>query len=146
VPSRWRASLGADWLAPNGRPWGLRRLRLWHMRGVRGTAALGRTTLKSCPPTSTSRATQAQLQAAEDALTGLATFRVLRERLSSEVARSDRTGQPFAVLFVDLDNFKQVNDQFGHEAGNECAAGGARVWVAVCATPPGGALRRGRVT
>jgi len=44
---------------------------------------------------------------------------VLRDRLSSEVARSDRTGQSFAVLFVDLDNFKQVNDQFGHEAGNE---------------------------
>src|SRR5207245_9524855 len=64
-------------------------------------------------------ATQAQLQAAGDGLTGLATFRVLRDRLSSEVARSDRTGQPFAVLFVDLDNFKQVNDQFGHEAGNE---------------------------
>src|SRR3989454_12665642 len=42
-----------------------------------------------------------------------------RDRLASEVARSDRTGDPFAVLFVDLDNFKQVNDQFGHEAGNE---------------------------
>src|SRR5205814_10136020 len=119
-------------------------------------AALKRTPLKSCPPYLDKTATQAQLQAAEDALTGLSTFRVLRDRLSSEVARSDRTGQPFAVLFVDLDNFKQVNDQFGHEAGNEvlrraaleCGThirttdlaaryGGGRVGVGV--VPPGGA-------
>src|SRR5207249_7494745 len=74
------------------------------------------------------QATQAQLQAAEDALTGLATFRVLRDRLASEVARSDRTGQPFALLFVDLDNFKQVNDQFGHEAGDEVLRRAACAW------------------
>src|SRR5207245_5862252 len=69
---------------------------------------------------------QAQLQAAVDGLTGLATYRVLRDRLATEVARSDRTGDAFAVLFVDLDNFKQVNDQFGHEAGNEVLRGAAR--------------------
>ena len=71
-------------------------------------------------------AKHAQLQAAVDALTTLATYRVLRDRLASEVARSDRAGDPFAVLFVDLDNFKQVNDQFGHEAGNEVLRTAAR--------------------
>src|SRR6184192_3949272 len=106
-------------LAPNGRPWDCGACGYGTCQAFAEAAALERTTLKSCPPYLDKTATQAQLQAAEDGLTGLATFRVLRDRLSSEVARSDRTGQPFAVLFVDLDNFKQVNDQFGHEAGNE---------------------------
>jgi len=53
-----------------------------------------------------------------DALTGLASFRVLRDRLANEVARCHRSGEHFAVLFLDLDNFKQVNDRYGHEAGN----------------------------
>src|SRR5213078_1708205 len=106
-------------LAPNGRPWDCGACGYATCQAFAEASAVGRTTLKSCPPYLDKQATQAQLQAAEDALTGLATFRVLRDRLASEVARSDRTGQPFAVLFVDLDNFKQVNDQFGHEAGNE---------------------------
>jgi len=113
------AILGQIGLAPNGRPWDCGACGYGTCEAFAEAAALGRTTLKSCPPYLDKQATQAQLQAAEDALTGLATFRVLRDRLSSEVARSDRTGEPFAVLFVDLDNFKQVNDQFGHEAGNE---------------------------
>src|SRR5437762_6404993 len=106
-------------LAPNGRPWDCGACGYGTCQAFAEAAALERTTLKSCPPYLDKTATQAQLQAAEDGLTGLATFRVLRDRLSSEVARSDRTGQSFAVLFVDLDNFKQVNEQFGHEAGNE---------------------------
>ncbi len=61
-----------------------------------------------------------------DGLTGLATYRVLRDRLASEVARSERAGEHFAVLFVDLDHFKQVNDDFGHEAGNDVLRGAAR--------------------
>ena len=111
--------LGQIGLAPNGRPWDCGACGYPTCRAFADAAVLGRTTLKSCPPYLDKQATQAQLQAAVDALTGLATFRVLRDRLASEVARSDRTGDPFAVLFVDLDNFKQVNDQFGHEAGNE---------------------------
>ncbi len=111
--------------APNGKPWDCGACGYATCQLFAEAAALGRTTLKSCPPYLDKQARQAQLQAAVDGLTGLATFRVLRDRLSSEVARSGRTGDPFAVLFVDLDNFKQLNDQFGHESGNEvlrCAA------------------------
>jgi diguanylate cyclase len=50
------------------------------------------------------------------------------------VARSKRSGEPFAVLFVDLDNFKQVNDQYGHEAGNVVLKGTAGVLQGVVRT------------
>ncbi len=118
--------LGEIGLAPNGKPWDCGACGYASCRAFATAAALGRTTLKSCPPYLDKVARQAQLQAAVDGLTGLATYRVLRDRLAMEVARSDRTGDPFAVLFVDLDNFKQVNDQFGHEAGNEVLRGAAR--------------------
>src|SRR5207244_1764591 len=78
-------------LAPNGRPWDCGACGYGTCQAFAEAAALERTTLKSCPPYLDKTATQAQLQAAEDGLTGLATFRVLRDRLSSEVARSDRT-------------------------------------------------------
>jgi diguanylate cyclase (GGDEF)-like protein len=113
-------------LAPNGKPWDCGACGYATCRAFASAAALGRTTLKSCPPYLDKTARQAQLQAAVDGLTGLATYRVLRDRLASEVARSDRTGDPFAVLFIDLDHFKQVNDEFGHEAGNEVLRGTAR--------------------
>jgi diguanylate cyclase (GGDEF)-like protein len=113
-------------LAPNGKPWDCGACGYATCRAFASAAALGRTTLKSCPPYLDKQARQAQLQAAVDGLTGLATYRVLRDRLATEVARSDRTGDAFAVLFVDLDNFKKVNDEFGHEAGNEVLRGAAR--------------------
>lgn len=106
-------------LAPNGRPWDCGACGYTTCRAFAEAATLGRTTLKSCPPYLEKETRQAQMQAANDGLTGLASFRVLRDRLSNEVARSKRTGDAFAVLFADLDNFKQVNDQFGHEPGNE---------------------------
>ena len=118
--------LGQIGLAPNGKPWDCGACGYATCRAFATAAALGRTTLKSCPPYLEKQAQQAQMQAAVDSLTGLATFRVLRDRLASETARSARTGDAFAVLFVDLDNFKQVNDQFGHEAGNEVLRGAAR--------------------
>lgn len=82
----------------------------------------GRATLRQCPPYQERRAHEAQLQAAVDELTGLWTYRVLRDRLRQEMARSDRSAEPFGVVFIDLDRFKPVNDAFGHEAGNRVLA------------------------
>jgi diguanylate cyclase (GGDEF)-like protein len=105
-------------LAPNGRPWDSGACGYATCQEFAVAAAQGRTTLKSCPRYLERQASIAQQQAAVDALTGLASFRVLRDRLATEVARCHRTGDRFAVLFLDLDNFKEVNDRFGHEAGN----------------------------
>ncbi|HWC75788.1 MAG TPA: diguanylate cyclase [Gemmatimonadales bacterium] len=113
-------------LAPNGRPWDSGACGYRTCQEFAVAAAAGRTTLKSCPRYLERQAQIAQQQAAVDALTGLASFRVLRDRLANEVARCHRTGDRFAVLFLDLDNFKQVNDRFGHESGNALLKATAR--------------------
>jgi diguanylate cyclase (GGDEF)-like protein len=113
-------------VAPNGRAWDCGACGYRTCREFAGAMVKGRTTLRSCPPYLDRQARTAQQQAAVDGLTGLATFRVLRDRLGNEVARSKRSGESFAVLFVDLDHFKQVNDRFGHEAGNDVLRGAAR--------------------
>jgi len=58
-------------------------------------------------------------QAIHDPLTGLYNRRHLAEVLEREVRRAKRYGRPFTVMIVDLDNFKQVNDRYGHLGGDE---------------------------
>lgn len=55
-----------------------------------------------------------QKQAITDPLTGLGNSRRFREALASELKRSDRTGRPFSLVFVDVDDFKDINDRVGH--------------------------------
>jgi diguanylate cyclase (GGDEF)-like protein len=55
----------------------------------------------------------------EDPLTGLASSRAFYERFSHEIERMKRHGRPLALLYLDLDNFKQVNDEHGHRAGDQ---------------------------
>ncbi|NLI14635.1 GGDEF domain-containing protein [Pelotomaculum propionicicum] len=53
-----------------------------------------------------------------DSLTGLLNRRSFKEKLDAEVERSKRYNFPFSLLFIDLDNFKQVNDKLGHALGD----------------------------
>jgi diguanylate cyclase (GGDEF)-like protein len=56
--------------------------------------------------------------AVTDPLTGLVNYRKLVEVLDAEIKRCDRTGRPFAVLLLDLDGLKKINDSYGHLVGS----------------------------
>src|SRR6202043_3251466 len=55
-----------------------------------------------------------------DDLTGVGNRRYLLQRLTEECAKAERSGEPFALLVVDLDGFKAINDTHGHAAGDAC--------------------------
>jgi len=67
-------------------------------------------------------ADEVALSAATDGLTGCAVHRVFYERLETEVARSVRHGHPLSLLMIDVDEFKKVNDTFGHVVGDKVLA------------------------
>jgi diguanylate cyclase (GGDEF)-like protein len=64
--------------------------------------------------------TEAQQRAQTDPLTGVLNRRSLIERLDAACLRARARGLPIALLFIDLDHFKQINDSFGHQAGDAC--------------------------
>ena len=61
---------------------------------------------------------RARAEAGTDAVTGCMNHRAMRRRLDEEIGRAVRTGQPLSALLLDLDDFKLVNDQQGHAAGD----------------------------
>jgi len=65
--------------------------------------------------------------ATTDPLTGLRNRRYFQDRLREECARSDRTFQPLSLIMVDLDNFKRVNDAWGHPVGDDALVHAARL-------------------
>jgi diguanylate cyclase (GGDEF)-like protein len=60
--------------------------------------------------------------ARQDELTGVGNYRALHERLAAEISRHSRREREFALIVLDLDGFKQVNDRFGHLAGDKVLA------------------------
>ena len=60
-----------------------------------------------------------QRQALVDTLTGLANRRLCEAALEKEIGRADRYGEPFTLVVGDIDDFKTVNDRYGHQTGDE---------------------------
>ena len=61
---------------------------------------------------------RARLQARTDGLTGIANHRSFHESLSREIARADRTLGTFGLILIDIDDFKKINDTYGHLVGD----------------------------
>ena len=81
---------------------------------ISGTLAIGRDVTER-------KAVERQLQhqASYDALTGLPNRRLFHERLRDEITHADQLNRGLAVLFIDLDRFKEVNDTLGHSIGDQ---------------------------
>jgi len=94
--------------AGNGRDWLSERQQV--LRGVVDTLALALANLRL-------RETLRQ-QSIRDPNTGLYNRRYLEETSGRELRRMERSGQPLAMIMLDVDHFKQFNDTFGHEAGD----------------------------
>ena len=60
-----------------------------------------------------------QRQALVDSLTGLANRRLCEAALEKEIGRADRFDEPFSLIVGDIDDFKNVNDRYGHQTGDE---------------------------
>lgn len=78
-----------------------------------------------------------------DGLTGIANRRHLDERLAEEWARARREGTALSLLMIDIDHFKAFNDQYGHQAGDDCLRAVARVLQAHARRPGDLAARYG---
>jgi len=61
---------------------------------------------------------RARAEAGTDPVTGCMNHRAMRRRLDEEIGRAMRTGGPLSCMLIDLDNFKLVNDRYGHQAGD----------------------------
>ena len=127
APDEVRRVLEMIGTTPEGKHWNTG--SCGHPTCVEFAAAVagGRSTMALCPIYLGRQYEQALRDAIHDGLTGVFTFRVLGERLREELARASRVGTSLAVLFIDLDRFKPVNDTYGHALGNELLCGVAEI-------------------
>ena len=105
--------------APGGEPWDCGACGHMTCAAFAEAVARERATLTICPYYMTRQYEDVARDAAHDALTDLYSYRALQDRLGEEVARANRTGSTLAMLFMDLDGFKEANDHYGHQAGND---------------------------
>lgn len=105
--------------APGGEPWDCGACGHMTCAAFAAAVARERATLTICPYYMIRQYEGMARDAAHDALTDLYSYRALQDRLGEEVARANRTGSTLAMLFLDLDGFKEANDQYGHQAGND---------------------------
>jgi len=70
-----------------------------------------------------------------DILTGVANRRRFNDALERECRRARRSGEPLALLMIDVDHFKPFNDRYGHPAGDACLRAVAQALVRVCHRP-----------
>jgi diguanylate cyclase (GGDEF)-like protein len=75
---------------------------------------------------------QVRQLAVSDSLTGLANYRWLVQVLQAEIQRSQRSGRPFAILLLDLDHLKLINDRYGHLVGSRALCRLGRVLRVNC--------------
>lgn len=68
-----------------------------------------------------------EAQATRDSLTGLFNHSYFQQQIQHEIARCQRYQHPVSLLFIDIDNFKQVNDECGHQNGDRVLAGIAAI-------------------
>jgi diguanylate cyclase (GGDEF)-like protein len=89
------------------------------------------------------RSTEEQLRSAQreldhlahhDPLTGVANRRLLEKALARELARAKRHGTPLAIVALDLDDFKEYNDEHGHAAGDRLLQVATRGWASLLRT------------
>lgn len=95
-----------------GEPFGRSSLELFQAIGPQMAVAIDRASLKN-------KAGEFEQLSVTDPLTGLLNRRYIEARLAEEIKRSNRHGFPMSFMMIDVDHFKQYNDQFGHPAGDE---------------------------
>jgi diguanylate cyclase (GGDEF)-like protein len=91
---------------------------LWQRSPVFALALIGPLLAISFYQRSTHRELRAMRLALTDPLTGLGNHRHFHERLQRELLRADEEGTPLTLCFVDIDDFKKINDRFGHPSGD----------------------------
>src|ERR671935_1136403 len=95
---------------------------LWQRSPVLSTALVGPLLAISLYQRSTHRALRAMRLALTDPLTGLGNHRHFHERLQRELLNAEGQHTPVTLCFVDIDDFKKINDRFGHPSGDRVLA------------------------